>query len=65
LLIARFIASLNPRIPYALLAFSPQFYMSDLPRTSTRHALEAQTAARIAALLDVRIANRHLLSEDY
>jgi pyruvate formate lyase activating enzyme len=63
--IARFIASLNPRIPYALLAFAPHFYMPDLPRTSTRHALEAERAARIAGLLDVRIANRHLLSEDY
>ncbi len=63
--IARFIANLNRRIPYALLAFAPHFYMPDLPRTSTRHALEAERAARIAGLLDVRIANRHLLSEDY
>jgi len=63
--IARFIANLNPAIPYALLAFAPHFYMPDLPRTSTRHALEAERAARIAGLLDVRIANRHLLSEDY
>jgi pyruvate formate lyase activating enzyme len=63
--IARFIANLNPRIPYALLAFAPHFYMPDLPRTSTRHALQAERAARIAGLLDVRIANRHLLSEDY
>ncbi len=63
--IAQFIASLNPRIPYALLAFAPHFYMPDLPRTSARHALEAERAARIAGLLDVRIANRHLLSEDY
>ena len=63
--IARFIANLNPRIPYALLAFAPHFYMPDLPRTSTRHALEAERAARTAGLLDVRIANRYLLSEDY
>jgi pyruvate formate lyase activating enzyme len=63
--IARFIANLNPRIPYALLAFAPHFYMPDLPRTSTRHALEAERAAKIAGLVDVRIANRYLLSEDY
>ena len=63
--IARFVANLNPGIPYALLAFAPHFYMPDLPRTSTRHALEAERAARSAGLLDVRIANRHLLSEDY
>jgi pyruvate formate lyase activating enzyme len=63
--IARFIANLNPAIPYALLAFGPHFSMPDLPRTSSRHALEAERAARNAGPLDVRIANRHLLSEDY
>lgn len=63
--IAGFIAGLNPRIPYALLAFAPQFYMPDLPRTSARHALAAERAARAAGLLDVRIGNRHLLSDDY
>ncbi len=59
--IARFIASINPRIPYALLAFAPQFYMSDLPRTSARHAREAEAAARAAGLVNVRVGNRHLL----
>ena len=63
--IARFIAGLNPRIPYALLAFAPQFYMDDLPRTSARHALEAESAARAAGLTDVRTGNRHLLSHAY
>ena len=28
--IARFIASINPDIPYSLLAYCPHFYMSDL-----------------------------------
>jgi pyruvate formate lyase activating enzyme len=63
--IAQFIAALNPRIPYALLAFAPQFYMSEGARTSVRHALEAERAAQAAGLLDVRIGNRHLLSGDY
>jgi pyruvate formate lyase activating enzyme len=63
--IAQFIAALNRRIPYALLAFSPHFYMLDLPRTSVRHALEAERAARAAGLLNVRIGNRLLLSDDY
>ena len=63
--IAQFIAALDPRIPYALLAFAPHFYMPDLPRTSSHHALEAERAARSVGLLDVRIANRHLLSEVY
>src|SRR3972149_10519475 len=29
--LAHFIASINPDIPYSLLAFHPHFYMSDLP----------------------------------
>jgi len=63
--IARFIASLNPNIPYALLGFAPHFCMGDLPRTSVRHAEAAEEAARAAGLTNVRIGNRHLLSRDY
>jgi len=63
--IASFLASLNPDIPYALLAFYPHFYMPDLPCTSLRHALECEEAARAAGLTNVRIGNRHLLSHDY
>jgi pyruvate formate lyase activating enzyme len=63
--IAKFIADLNPDIPYSLLAFAPHFYMSDLPRTSVRHAQEALAAASGAGLRNVHIGNRHLLSWDY
>ncbi len=63
--IASFIASLDPAIPYALLGFHPHFYMPDLPRTSVRHAEEAEAAARAAGLTNVRIGNRHLLSRAY
>jgi pyruvate formate lyase activating enzyme len=59
--IARFIADLNPRIPYALLAFAPQFTFHDLGTTTRRHAEEAEAAARAAGLTHVRIGNRHLL----
>lgn len=59
--IARYIASFDPRIPYALLAFAPHFYLHDLPCTSTRQAEEAEAAAREAGLTNVRIGNRHLL----
>jgi pyruvate formate lyase activating enzyme len=62
--IARFIAGIDPGIPYALLAFAPSFYMSDLPRTSARHARQAEEAAREAGLANVRIGNRHLLSAE-
>lgn len=63
--IARFIASLDPEIPYALLGFAPHFAMGDLPRTSLRHAEEAEAAARAAGLRRVHIGNRHLLGGDY
>lgn len=63
--IARFIASLNPHIPYALLGFAPNFYVPDLPCTSVGHAEAALSAARSAGLTNVRIGNRHLLSRDY
>jgi pyruvate formate lyase activating enzyme len=59
--IARFIAQFDPRIPYSLLAFAPQFYFHDLGFTSRRHAEEAEAAAREAGLVRVRVGNRHLL----
>jgi len=59
--IAKFIANLNPDIPYALLAFAPNFYMHDLPCTPAEQAYEAEAAARAQGLTNVRIGNRHLL----
>jgi pyruvate formate lyase activating enzyme len=63
--IARFIAEVDPDIPYALLGFHPHFFIPDLPRTSVSHAEAAEAAARAAGLTRVRIGNRHLLSRDY
>jgi len=63
--IASFVASLAPDIPYALLAFHPDFLMRDLPTTSLRHAEECLEAARKAGLLRVRIGNVHLLRDGY
>jgi pyruvate formate lyase activating enzyme len=59
--IAEYIAGFDPEIPYALLAFAPSFYMTDLPCTTAEHAAEAEAAARAAGLKNVRIGNRHLL----
>jgi pyruvate formate lyase activating enzyme len=59
--IAAFIASINPDIPYTLLAFAPNFYLSNLPFTSSQQAREAEAAAREAGLTKVRLGNRHLL----
>ncbi len=63
--IARFVASLDPEIPYSLLGFHPQFFMRDLPRTSRRHAEECREAALEAGLELVKIGNIHLLGRDY
>jgi len=63
--IARYIASFDPTIPYALLAFAPQFHMHDLPCTSREHAQAALDAAREAGLTRVRLGNRHLLGLGY
>jgi pyruvate formate lyase activating enzyme len=60
--IAAFIARLDPAIPYALLAFAPQFLLADLPCTSLRHVQAAERAAREAGLSNVRLGNRHLLA---
>jgi pyruvate formate lyase activating enzyme len=59
--IAKFVADLNPNIPYSLLAFHPQFYMSDLPVTSKDLANRCYQAAKDAGLSQVRIGNAHLL----
>lgn len=59
--IAKFIASLDPNIPYSLLAFHPDFLLYDLPRTSRREALEALSRAQVAGLKRVHIGNMHLL----
>jgi pyruvate formate lyase activating enzyme len=63
--IARFLADLNPDIPYSLLGFHPSFFLTDLPRTSRRHALKCREVAREAGLRRVHIGNMHLLGEDY
>jgi pyruvate formate lyase activating enzyme len=63
--IARFVAGLNPEIPYSLLAFYPSFRLRDLPTTSRSHALRCRDAAEAAGLRRVRIGNVHLLGEDY
>ena len=63
--IAAFIASISPDIPYALLAFHPQFVMNDLPPTSKRHAQECMAAAKAQELRNVRVGNIHLLGDYY
>ena len=59
--IAKFIASINPDIPYSLLAFYPHFYMSDMPLTSKALAQRCLSIAKQEGLKNVRIGNAHLL----
>jgi pyruvate formate lyase activating enzyme len=59
--LARFIASLDPAIPYTLLAFHPDFQMNDLPPTSREHATQCLEAAQEEGLTNVNIGNLHLL----
>jgi len=63
--IAAFISSLSPDIPYALLAFHPQFVMDDLPPTSEQHARECLAEAKAQGLRNVRLGNIHLLGDYY
>jgi pyruvate formate lyase activating enzyme len=59
--LARFIASLDPEIPYSLLGFYPQFVLNDLPVTSRDLAFQARDVAQAAGLKRVHLGNVHLL----
>jgi pyruvate formate lyase activating enzyme len=61
--LAQFIASVDPEIPYALLAFQPQFYLSDLTRCTDADADKCLQAVYAAGLKNVRIGNRALLMQ--
>jgi pyruvate formate lyase activating enzyme len=63
--IARFLASLDPDLPYSLLAFHPQFCLTDLPTTSRAHAERCLRAALAAGLNRVKLGNVGLLGSDY
>ena len=59
--IAKFIAEINPAIPYSLLAFYPCYVIDDLPTTSRKLAYKCYERAK-KHLENVRIGNVHLLS---
>ena len=59
--LARFMASIDPEIPYTLLAFCPQYIMNDLPTTSREQANRCYDVSN-KHLKRVRIGNVHLLS---
>ncbi|MFB0501720.1 MAG: radical SAM protein, partial [Candidatus Bathyarchaeia archaeon] len=59
--LASFIADVDPRIPYTLLAFYPQYVLTDLPTTSQELAYKCRDAAE-EHLKNVRIGNVGLLA---
>ena len=63
--IARFLASFDRDIPYSLLAFHPDYLLTDLPPTSTRHAKAALKAAKEEGLRRVNVGNVWLLGDYY
>ncbi len=63
--IAEFLASVDSRIPYVLLAFHPDNILRDLPPTSRGHAEAAKREALRAGLEEVYIGNVWLLGDYY
>ncbi len=59
--IAEYLASLDPNIPYVLLAFHPEHLMSDIPTTSLRQMKAVVRAAKSAGLKRVYVGNPRLL----
>jgi len=59
--IAKFISELDSQIPYTLLAFYPQYVLTDLPATSREQAEKCYQKAK-RYLKNVRIGNINLLS---
>ncbi|TFG06262.1 hypothetical protein EU522_01825 [Candidatus Thorarchaeota archaeon] len=62
--LTKFIADCDPTIPTALLGFHPHHRMLDLPRTSLAHAENALRISKESGLTNVRIGNKHLLSQE-
>jgi len=63
--ITKFLAELNPDIPYVLLAFHPDYELDDLPRTSVNHMKRAVEIARRNGLRNVYVGNEWLLGNYY
>jgi pyruvate formate lyase activating enzyme len=59
--ISRWMTTLNPDIPYALLAFYPQFLFKDLSVTPRDLALRCKKVAEGEGLRKVKVGNIHLL----
>jgi len=63
--IAKYIVSIDSKIPLILLAFHPDHLLRDLPPTSKRHAYEAYKIAKEVGVERVYIGNEWLLGNYY
>lgn len=59
--LSQFISSIDPEIPWVLLAFHPDFHLLDLPPTPKDYALRCLKVAKSFGLKEVRLGNVHLL----
>ncbi|MEM2876096.1 MAG: radical SAM protein [Candidatus Bathyarchaeia archaeon] len=55
--IAELLAQVDPEIPYAVIAFFPEYRMMDVPSPSLQQMVEAFVAARDAGLKNVKLGN--------
>ncbi|MBN2431675.1 MAG: AmmeMemoRadiSam system radical SAM enzyme [Acidobacteria bacterium] len=55
--LAAFLADVDPRIPWHVSAFHPDYHMTDRPRTSIRHLEQAVTAGQEAGLRYIYFGN--------
>jgi pyruvate formate lyase activating enzyme len=62
--IARFIAAIDPDIPYSLLGFHPDYHMVDMPITTRKLAEDCYHVAK-RYLNQVHIGNQHLLTPEW
>jgi pyruvate formate lyase activating enzyme len=60
--ISRFIASVDPEIPYSLLGFFPHFFMSDLLLNQREIAEKCLEISKEEGLKNVRVGNMHILT---
>jgi pyruvate formate lyase activating enzyme len=58
--ISKFIAEINPNIPYSILIFHPHFYLSDLPITPVEQVKSCYMTAK-KYLKNVHVGNLHLI----
>lgn len=60
--ISKFIASVDPEIPYSLLGFFPHFFMSDMQLNKRKFAEKCLQIAKEEGLKNVRVGNMHILT---